>query len=289
MVGAQLQHSAVLFRRIKQSGPEFLRTMTTAAQIRDHYDSLAFIYRAFWGDHIHHGLFVNGESPDAAQVRLIEHCAQLLKIRDSAYVLDVGCGHGGTSVYLAAKYGCRVLGLTLSDKQLRLAAQNAQAAAISERVSFAVQDADRWDFPAQAFDLVWTMESSEHFSEKMRYFRNVASTLRPGGWLLLTAWTGSMHREQVRQVAQAFLCPELWTVEQYRGAIENAGMRIQAYEDLTRNVLPTWEICAARARSVAAAVKLLPRTAREFVEGIPTILKAYKSGDLNYTVFTAQS
>jgi len=263
--------------------------MVNTAQIREHYDSLAFIYRAFWGDHIHHGLFVNGESSEAAQVRLIEYCADLVKIPASADVLDVGCGHGGTSVYLGRRYGCRVLGLTLSEKQAWLAAQNARAAAVSERVNFVVHDANTWQFPAEAFDLVWTMESSEHFAEKTRYFRNVASCLRPGGRLVLTAWTGSMDRERVRQVARAFLCPELWTVEQYRVAIENAGMRIRACEDLTSNVLHTWEICSERARTARAAVKLLPRAAREFVEGIADILNAYRSGDLTYTAITAQS
>jgi len=34
-------------------------------------------------------------------------------------------------------------------------------------------------------------------------------------------------------------------------------------------------------------VKLLPRAAREFVEGIEIILDAYRSGDLTYTVIAA--
>ena len=261
--------------------------MATPAQIREHYDSLALIYRAFWGDHIHHGLFLNGESPEAAQVRLIEHCANLVKIPAKADVLDVGCGHGGTSVYLAARYGCRVLGLTVSEKQARLATQNARAAAVSHKVSFLVQDADTWLFPAQAFDLVWTMESSEHFAEKTLYFQNVAYSLRLGGSLVVSAWTGSMQRLRVRQVARSFLCPELWTAEQYRSGIENAGLRITGCEDLTPYVLPTWEICSQRARTARAAVKLLPRAAREFVEGIAKILNAYRSGDLTYSVLTA--
>lgn len=261
--------------------------MATPAAVRQHYDSLAFIYRTFWGDHIHHGLFVDSDGPARAQVRLIEHCVGLLGAVGRC-VLDVGCGYGGTAIYLARMCECDVLGITISGKQAHIARENAALAGVADLVTIVAEDAEMFVYPPAQFDLVWTMESSEHFADKWAYFQNVAPTLRAGGQLLLAAWTATTASPRLREIARRFVCPELWTAEQYSKAIEAAGLRVRSWEDLSGRVARTWEICQERAKAAAVAVKLLPAAVREFVEGIEVILEAYRSGELTYTVIAAE-
>jgi len=263
--------------------------MAIVAQIRDHYDSLAFMYRAFWGDHLHHGLFNDSESPADAQLKMLDYCIQSLDLKGNEKVLDAGCGYGGTLLYLAQNLGCGGVGITLSPKQAQIAREKARAAGFSQLLEFVVADADSYTFPCCSFDLVWAMESSEHFADKARFLKNARSALRADGRLLLAAWTGDMANQRVLEVARAFLCPELWTANQYIAATEAAGFRVIHCRDLTEKVVHTWEICRQRANAARLAVALLPRAAREFVAGIDIILDAYRSGDLTYTVLSGRA
>jgi tocopherol O-methyltransferase len=263
--------------------------MVTPEAIREHYDSFAWIYRTFWGDHIHHGLFLrDSELPEEAQVNLLDHCARLSDVRQGHRVLDVGYGHGGTCVYLARHFGCDIEGLTLSAKQALLAKQNARRAGVEALTRFLVADVDNHVFPTGVVDLVWTIESSEHFRDKSEYFRRAALSLRPADRPMLTAWTDSMQNPSVTAVVNAFLCPSLQTARDYVRQIENAGLRILGCEDITGKVIRSWEICLERARKLRALICILAGKVRRFVDGIGTILGAYCSGDLTYAVIVAE-
>src|SRR5215469_10285205 len=104
--------------------------------IRRHYDRLSRFYRLFWGDHLHHGYWENGESVPRAQVQLIERLAERAAIPRGARVLDIGCGLGGSAIWLAEHLECDVTGLTISPVQARMASAKAKSRGLSDRVRF---------------------------------------------------------------------------------------------------------------------------------------------------------
>jgi tocopherol O-methyltransferase len=144
---------------------ERLRRDLTVDTIRDHYDQFAQVYRLFWGEHVHHGLFANrNDKPKQAQDALLRLCADQAEVKYGARVIDVGCGYGGTARFLAREYACSVLGLTISATQHAIAQKLSSVLNHKGSVRFEVANAQTYLFPCEHFDLVWNMESSKHFS-----------------------------------------------------------------------------------------------------------------------------
>jgi tocopherol O-methyltransferase len=265
-----------------------VRVTADGEAIRHHYDSLSMLYRLFWGDHLHHGWFNTGkEKAREAQIEMLWQCASMVRVRLATRVLDVGCGYGGTSIFLASELACRVDGLSLSPNQLAVANKKAAAAKVRSNVRFQLQDAERFEYPEDHYDLVWTMESSEHFADKQRYFHKVHRTLRRDGRLLLAVWTGSMASDSVRRVAEHFVCPQICTPDEYVEFIEDAGMQVQEVVNATSHVVPTWQICLRRIKRFRLLRHLVSDDVRSFGDGLEVILNAYLSGEMTYTIMTA--
>src|SRR5205823_5100448 len=130
------------------------------AEIRRHYDALLPWYRFFWGDHLHHGLFLTGtESPHQAQLQMLNYCASLVGCNSPSAALDIGCGHGATCVFLARRFGCTTIGITISPRQADRAQKCIARAKLGSNVKVIAADAECYPLGNDLFDLVWLMES----------------------------------------------------------------------------------------------------------------------------------
>jgi tocopherol O-methyltransferase len=263
--------------------------------IARHYDSLALLYRTFWGEHIHHGLWLaDDESPRIAQEHLVEHLAERARIRRGERVLDIGCGYGASARWLSSKFACRVTGVTLSTAQARLARRYNLRRGQASRIDIVRADAAVPPIRSAAFDVVWVVECIEHLDDKRRFVLETARILRPGGRFALCTWQrgpGTPADEPlVQNVCEAFLCPSLASADEYGVWCEEAGLEVRCVEDLSSKVRKTWDVLSARVgRPWLAPLKrmLLNRAARRFVDGFPTIAEAYDSGAISYGLLVA--
>ncbi|RVT92681.1 SAM-dependent methyltransferase [Sphingomonas crocodyli] len=77
---------------------------------------------------------------DTAQADKKAHIAAKLYLKPGQKVLDIGCGWGGMALYLNRVADVDVLGITLSEEQLKVARRRAEEAGVADRVKFELID-----------------------------------------------------------------------------------------------------------------------------------------------------
>lgn len=180
--------------------------MTTplTQRIQQFYDTSSPLWERTWGEHMHHGYYgLSGQHRKdrrQAQVDLIEELLKWANVQSAQVILDVGCGIGGSTLYLAKKFAAQAVGITLSPVQAQRASQRATEqgiplqpwATLSETdnsaVSFQVTDALATPFPDNTFDFIWSMESGEHMPDKQAFLQECYRQLKPGGTFLMATW-----------------------------------------------------------------------------------------------------
>jgi cyclopropane-fatty-acyl-phospholipid synthase len=120
---------------------------------------------------------------EAQQAKLDLVCTKLA-LQEGERVLDVGCGWGSFAIHAARNYGVSVLGVTLSEEQVKLGRERVREAGLEELVELRL--ADYRELGEERFEAISSIGMVEHVGEERidLYMRTLNDLLRPGGRLL---------------------------------------------------------------------------------------------------------
>lgn len=123
-----------------------------------------------------------------AEVAALEKTVARAGIRDGMHVLDLGCGWGSLSLWIAEHFpGTRIVAVSNSASQRALIAGLAEERKLG---NLEVRTADMNDFdPGQEFDRIVSVEMFEHMRNWRALFERVGGWLAPDGRFFMHVFT----------------------------------------------------------------------------------------------------
>jgi cyclopropane-fatty-acyl-phospholipid synthase len=157
------------------------------SNVAHHYDIGNDLYALFLDDDLQYSCayFTDPKnSLEQAQADKKAHIAAKLDLKPGQRVLDIGCGWGGMALYMHKVAGVDVLGITLSEEQIKVARQRAKDAGVEDHVKFELID---YRLLEGRFDRIVSVGMFEHVGAKHydEFFAKCRELLTDDGVMLL--------------------------------------------------------------------------------------------------------
>ncbi|BDC98970.1 SAM-dependent methyltransferase [Persicobacter psychrovividus] len=209
--------------------------------IHEAYDQTEWIYRLVWrlgkSYAMNYGYWeTDTKNIEEAILNLRLRLATTSKVDGNAHILDAGCGYGGTAVWLAKRYGCKVTGITLSDRQLSIANDLAHSQKVQHLVNFVKADYHQLPFSAESFTHYWALESVFHCQDLPMLLSEIARVLQPLGRLMICDYWQSEHvnhHPMLERWFKGYHIKRLADYQVFRTNLTDLNFSVAPFEDYT--------------------------------------------------------
>jgi len=205
----------------KQSSPEKI------SELENSY----FEVQAYWGMTKHMG-----------GLKATEQLVELCHINRDKYVLVVGCGVGVTPCYLAKKYGCRVVGVDLSEKMIGRSRERAKREGVENKVEFRMADAQNLTYEDATFDTVICESVNAFIENKPGALSEHVRVTKPGGYVGINevTWLKTPPQELVAYLYRIMGAEFLTCNNGWKELLEGSGLKEIVAKVYKTNALSQW-------------------------------------------------
>lgn len=213
-----------------------------------YYDVITEPYRQFWGDFFHPAIFENANYDiKTALFKTHKRFIQDSKLTPNDISIDLGCGIGSLSCFIAANVGCKVLGITISEFQLKQAKKLAKEKGINNVVfkNLDIMDIDKLE---NQFDAAFLIDVGCHLPDKEKALRNIFKILNKGGRLVIADW---LQRDSLNSVEKELLIepfnkywnfPYMESLEGYKKLFKKLHFKIIKAYDVSEQTKKNWNM-----------------------------------------------
>jgi SAM-dependent methyltransferase len=126
------------------------------------------------------------------------------KLESGALVADVGCGHGASTIIMAAAFPrSEFVGFDYHEGSIETAREAASEADLDGRVSFEVAPAKQ--YPGDGYDLVTMFDCLHDMGDPVGAAAHVLTTLRPDGtWMIVEPYANDRLEDNLNPVGRIF-------------------------------------------------------------------------------------
>ena len=181
--------------------------------------------------------FVNRDRKAERNIEKVRQCLEKLDSQKIHQVLELGCGTGAVSAYMASNYQMKVYGTDFDPEQIELAKKLFLE---DDHLHFLVEDASNLNFELLSFDLVLSQNVFHHIPAWEIAVKEIVRVLRPGGYLI---WLDLAFPRLIKDILQPFVKNyALYTMDEVQNSFMKNGLTQLFYERLAHGPFPHYQI-----------------------------------------------
>jgi cyclopropane fatty-acyl-phospholipid synthase-like methyltransferase len=275
-------------------------------QTRKKFNTLKKYYDETWDPKyhtLHVGFFGNeakalSKAYEDAALNLIKKLNETSKITKSSIVLDIGCGTGRTLIYICEKYGCKGVGVDISDEMIK----DAKKYLTEVNKNLKNKKLNIKFIRGSGSKLLNIFKKGEKFTHiisedaiflvvnKKSLFKNLYRLLIPGGALAIADFLSERPKKELTEKEENLIYKLVnWTeglsFDMYQDILESVGFQNIQAEKRDDDMIKTYSILA---KNLEKYVGSKDKTYRELQGRYENIVSAVKTGKMGWGLFFAK-